>query len=77
MSRNEKMIAEKKAPGFIQRGAMYTLAELQERLGLGAHAWRTARREGLPVRAIGGRKFALGSDVIEWVGSKTIDVNLN
>jgi hypothetical protein len=71
------MTAEKAAPGFVDQWSMYTLAELQERLGLGAHAWRTARKEGLPVRAIGGRKYALGRDVIEWVGSKQVDVNLN
>lgn len=71
------MTAEKNAPGFIDQGSMYTLDEIQQRLGLGAHAWRTARKEGLPVRAIGGRKYALGRDIIEWAGSKTIDVNLN
>lgn len=71
------MTMEKNAPGFIDNSSMYTLDELQRRLGLGAFAWRTARREGLPVRAIGGRKYALGRDVIEWVGSRSVDVNLN
>lgn len=71
------MIAETKAPGFIGEGEMYTLGEIQERLGLGAHAWRTARKEGLPVRAVGGRKYALGRDVIEWIGLKPVDVSLN
>ena len=49
--------------------SLYTLDELNDRLGLGKKALRTARREGLIVKRIGRRGYVLGRDVIEWFES--------
>lgn len=46
--------------------ALYTLDELNDRLGLGKAALRRARRDGLSIRRIGRRSYVLGSDLIEW-----------
>ena len=58
------------APGHITGDALYTLDEIRERLRLGDHAMRQARRAGLKVRRIGRRGYVLGSDVIEFIASK-------
>jgi hypothetical protein len=55
------------APGLVTADSLYTLAEIQERLKLGQHAMRQARRAGLPVRRIGRRAFVLGRDVMAYV----------
>jgi len=55
------------APGYITADTLYTLAELQERLKLGQHAMRQARRTGLKVRRIGRRGYVLGRDVLAFV----------
>ena len=57
------------APGHITADALYTLAEIQERLKLGQHAMRQARRAGLKVRRIGRRAFVLGRDVMAFIDS--------
>ena len=57
--------------GAIADNELYTLAEIQERLKLGQHALRQARRAGLPVRRIGRRGYVLGSDVLAFVESTT------
>lgn len=57
------------APGHISGDCLYTLSEIQERLKLGQHAMRQARRAGLPVRRIGRRAYVLGRDVMEFVES--------
>lgn len=53
--------------GHIVADALYTLAEIESRLGLGVAAMRQARRKGLVVRRIGKRGFVLGRDLIEYV----------
>lgn len=47
--------------------ALYTLAALSVRTGLGTFALRSARREGLRVFRVGGRAFVRGADFIEYV----------
>jgi len=56
-------------PGLIAADCLYTLSEIQERLKLGQHAMRQARRAGLRVRRIGRRAYVLGRDVIHFVES--------
>jgi hypothetical protein len=55
--------------GRITADSVYTLAEIQQRLGLGVHAIRMARRAGLPERYIGRRGFVLGKDLIAYIES--------
>ena len=55
------------APGLVTADALYTLAEIQERLKLGQHAMRQARRAGLRVRRIGRRGYVLGRDVMAFI----------
>ncbi|MCX7429194.1 MAG: hypothetical protein NTW96_26655 [Planctomycetia bacterium] len=57
------------APGVIEAGPVYTLAEVQQRLQLGSHALREARRAGLKVRRIGRRGYVLGRDLIEFIAN--------
>ena len=57
------------APGLVTADCLYTLAEVQERLKLGQHAMRQARRAGLRVRRIGRRGYVLGRDVILFIDS--------
>lgn len=54
-------------PGEITGDAVYTLDELNARLGLGKGALRQARRQGLKVRRIGRRSYVMGRDVIDWM----------
>lgn len=61
-------------PGVIDASQCYTLDELQSRLQLGRAAWRTARRQGLPVRIVGRRKLVLGRDVLAWAETLPLDV---
>lgn len=53
--------------GIISADSLYTLAEIQERLKLGPHALRMARRAGLKVRRIGRRGYVLGKDIISFI----------
>jgi hypothetical protein len=46
----------------IVRGTIYPLPVFQQITGLGKHALRTARRRGLRVRTIGGRRFVFADD---------------
>jgi hypothetical protein len=55
------------SPGLVSADSLYTLAEIQERLKLGQHAMRQARRAGLRVRRIGRRAFVLGRDVMAFI----------
>ena len=52
--------------GHIAQDELYSPAEIKRRLGLGAHALRTARRQGLRVLRIGRNDFILGKDLIEY-----------
>jgi len=57
------------APGIIAADSLYTLAEIKERLKLGDHALRMARKSGLKVRRIGRRAYVLGRDLISYAES--------
>lgn len=46
----------------IENGATYPLDEFQRRSGLGRHAMRQARKDGLKVRRLGGRAYVRGED---------------
>ena len=59
----------KEAPGLIQADCLYTLDEIKQRLRLGQHALRSARRDGLRVRRIGRRGYVLGRELIQYVES--------
>ena len=59
----------RRPPGLIKADCLYTLAEIQERLKLGPHAMRQARRAGLRVRRIGRRAYVLGRDVLAFIES--------
>lgn len=58
-------VKQHKARGFVAPTHLYTVDELRARLGFGAWAWRSLRRNGLRVHRIGGRAFVMGSDLIE------------
>jgi hypothetical protein len=60
-------------PGVIEAAAAYTLEEIQARLQLGKAAWRSARREGLPVRRVGRRGYVVGADLIAWLQKQPAD----
>ncbi len=56
-----------RSSGLISADCLYTLSEIQLRLGMGIHAMRMARRSGLKVRRVGRRSYVLGKDVMEYV----------
>jgi len=58
-------------PGHVTADALYTLDEIQERLKLGQHALRQARRAGLKVRRIGRRAYVQGRDIISFIENVT------
>ncbi len=59
-----EMTARNTVPRVIFPRAVYALPEFRRRTGLGEAAMRTARRCGLEVLEIGGRRFVRG---IAWV----------
>ena len=61
------MTTATREPGEISADRLYTLQEIENRLGLGRAAMRTARRQGLRVRRIGRRGYVLGRDMIDYV----------
>ncbi len=61
------MAAATTSVGEVKADSIYTLEEIQARLGLGLAALRTARRHGLKVRRIGRRGYVLGRDVMDYV----------
>ena len=54
-------------PSLIERDALYHEAEFRSRMGWGRHAMRTARRQGLKVRYLGGRAYVAGSDFFSYL----------
>ena len=64
------MAATGKSPGEIVADAVYTLDEIQRRLGLGRHAMREARRKGLRVARIGRRGYVRGRDIIDFISNE-------
>ena len=55
--------------GPIENGTVYPLDDFKARTGLGSAALRTARRDGLVVKYIGGRAFIRGEDFISFVAA--------
>jgi len=53
--------------GFIRHDELYTLPELQRRLGIRQAAWRVLRRKGLPCYQVGKRVLVIGQDFFEFV----------
>ena len=63
--------SDPRCTGMIQADALYRLDEFKQRLGLGAHAMREARRAGLRVVRIGKRGYVLGKDALEFAEQQT------
>ena len=63
-------MAKKQIAGSISEKDAYTLRELKQRLGLSMWSVWSARRHGLKVRKMGGRKFVLGRDFIAYLENK-------
>ena len=53
--------------GKIEPHCLYKLTEFKQLTGLGAHAMRTARRNGLRVRYLGGKAFVHSDDFFEYL----------
>ena len=53
--------------GFIRADELYTLPELQRRLGIRQAAWRVMRRSGLRFHQVGKRVLVFGQDFFEYV----------
>lgn len=51
----------------IQPEVLYSLPDLERRMGWRKAALRTAREAGLPVRYVSGRGYVLGRDLIAHV----------
>lgn len=58
------------APGIIEAGKLYTVAEARERLRAGPSTWAKLRDRGLTVRKVGSKSYVLGDDVISVVGNQ-------
>jgi hypothetical protein len=63
-----------KEPGVIRADAAYSLEQLKSRLGLGTAAIRTARRNGLIIRRVGRKSFALGKDILAYLENHAVIV---
>jgi len=53
--------------GTVSADEMLTLDAIKHRLGLGVHALRSARRNGLKVRRLGRRSYVLGKDLMDYI----------
>jgi hypothetical protein len=60
------MSETERRPGEVVAEALYTLDEINARLGLGKKALRKAREQGLTVKRIGRRAYIRGADLIAW-----------
>jgi len=56
---------------FIRVDELYTLPELQRRLGIRQAAWRVLKRRGLPCYQVGKRMLVFGQDFMEFVRKQT------
>ena len=54
-------------PSLVEPHVLYHLSEFQSRLGWGKHAMRTARRKGLKVIDMGGRRYVHGRDFFDYL----------
>jgi hypothetical protein len=62
-----------KNQGTIELGVLYPIEEFKRRTGFGSHAMRTARRNGLKVRYVGGRAFVRGDDFLSYIDKLDAD----
>jgi len=53
--------------GVLRADELYTIPELQRRLGIRASGWRALRRKGLPCYQVGKRVVVFGQDFFEFV----------
>ena len=53
--------------GVLRADELYTIPELQRRLGIRAAGWRALRRNGLPCYQVGKRVLIFGQDFFEFV----------
>lgn len=53
--------------GVIRADEIYTLPELQRRLGIRQAGWFALRRKGLPYYQVGKRVLVFGQDFFEFV----------
>ncbi|HWL07144.1 MAG TPA: hypothetical protein VNQ76_01910 [Planctomicrobium sp.] len=58
-------------PGLIDRNAIYTASEFCRRMGIGNHAWRSLKRQGLPVTRLAKRAYVRGDQFFDWLASRT------
>ncbi|MDA1016058.1 MAG: hypothetical protein O3A00_16585 [Planctomycetota bacterium] len=58
------------ATSAIESSTVYPLRDFQRLAGLGNFALREARKKGLRVRAVGNRRYILGSDFREFLESQ-------
>lgn len=65
------MDESKNTPGIIQSDSLYHIEEMMRRLRWGKHAYRSAKRKGLPVIHTAGRAYVRGQDVIEYLASQS------
>ncbi len=54
-------------PRVIREDELYTLEEFKGRMGIKKAAWRTMRRQGLPVLRIGQRGYVDGRQAIDHI----------
>lgn len=54
-------------PGVIEPSTLYHKNEILGRLRWGAHAWRTATRQGLRILRGGNHAYVMGGDVIDYL----------
>ena len=59
--------SKKTGRGRIEPEVLYPLEEFKTLAGLGNHAMRTARRNGLFVRRANNRSYVLGRDYLEYL----------
>ena len=57
-------------PTMILSGAVYSLEKFKSLSGLGTHALRQAVKKGLQTIQIGSRKYARGSDFLEFIDNQ-------
>ena len=67
------MVNGEPLPNGIREDELVPLDALNERLGLGEWAMRSAVQEGLRTHRIGRRKFVLGRDLIAWLVNRADD----
>ncbi len=58
------------APGVIRADESYTQAEFKKRAGLGEHAFKQVRRDGLTIIAVGKKRYIRGVDWLAYLERK-------